>query len=68
MFGPRLQLVYFLRNIYKNIYNGGKNNTRVRKTYKDFLSDIKYTELNGNIFKSTAGTLTTSRAVITFPS
>ena len=38
--------MYFLLNIYNFIYNDGQNNTRVRKTYKDNLSNIKYTELN----------------------
>ena len=42
-------------------------NKHVRKTYKDLLSNIKCTELNTNMFKSTAGTLTTLTAVITIP-
>ena len=42
-----------------------RKHTPVRKTYKDFLSNIKCTELYKNMFKTTAGTSTTLRAVIT---
>ena len=65
MFGPRLQLLYFRRNIYKIIYNCGLENKHVRKKYKEHLSKDKIHRVKQIIFKTTAGTLTTSRAVIT---
>jgi hypothetical protein len=47
--------VYFLLNIYNFIYITMEENTRVRKTYKDNLSNIKYTELNNKVYSNDGG-------------